>query len=457
MKKENFSYRSIMSAPAEEVFRWHTREGAFERLTPPWEPVKVVERHGGIQDGGRVVLNIPMGPFRQRWISEHYDYQAGRHFRDRQIKGPFASMEHLHKMEKINDSSSYLEDSIDYTLPFGALGQWIAGRYVQNRFARLFEYRHLVMAQDLMSHQLSWMRGTMKIAITGASGLIGTELIPFLTTGGHTVIRMVRHKAKPGEIEWYPDAGIIDRNALEGLDAVIHLAGDNIAEGSWTPEKKARIRESRVKSTRLLCETLAQLDNPPKVLICGSAIGYYGDRGDEILREESPGAQDFLGQVCHEWEDITEIAEKSGIRVVNLRIGVVLTPKGGALGKMLLPFKLGMGGRLGSGEQYMSWVAIDDVIGIIHYALVKDDIAGPLNVVSPNPVTNLEFTKTLGKVLVRPTIFPVPAAVLRLLFGEIADALLLASTRVHPGRLLANNYQFRFPELETAFRHVLGK
>jgi hypothetical protein len=299
----------------------------------------------------------------------------------------------------------------------------------------------------------------MNILVTGSTGLVGSALVRFLTTGGHQATRLVRSKPRPGETEvhWNPEAGSVDAAGLEGLDAVVHLAGENIAGGRWTAEKKARIRNSRVQGTRLLCESLAKLAQPPRVLVCASAIGYYGDRGDEILREESPSGSGFLPDVCRQWEAATEPAAQKGIRVVNLRISIVLSPAGGALAQMLLPFRMGVGGIMGSGKQYWSWIAIDDLVGTILHALTTDALHGPVNAVTPNPVTNSEFTRILGRVLSRPTLLPMPGFAARLALGEMADELLLASARVEPARLLATGYAFRYPELEGALRHLLGK
>jgi hypothetical protein len=298
----------------------------------------------------------------------------------------------------------------------------------------------------------------MKILVTGSTGLVGSVLLPFLRSKGHEVFRLVRSQAKvgPAEIYWNPEQGIDDTSRLEGLDAVVHLAGENISEGRWTEEKKARIRDSRVKGTSVLSNALASLAQPPRTLLSASAIGYYGDRGDEIMREESAPGSDFLARVCREWEAATEPAAHKGIRVVYLRFGVILTPKGGALSKILAPFKFGVGGKIGSGKQYMSWITLDDVVGVIDHALLNDQLRGPVNVVAPNPVTNYEFTKTLGRVLSRPTIFPVPAFAARLAFGEMADAALLASTRVEPARLKESGYVFKHPELESALRQMLN-
>jgi hypothetical protein len=287
---------------------------------------------------------------------------------------------------------------------------------------------------------------------------MGHALLPFLTSGGHTVVCLSRSKARAsgGPISWDPDAGIIDKDALEGFDAVVHLAGETIA-GRWTTGKKARILESRAKGTRLLCETLARLRSRPLALVSASAIGFYGDRGDQVLDEGSSAGTLFLSEVAKAWEGATEPAGRSGIRVVNLRIGFVLSKAGGGLATLLLPFKMGVGGRVGSGRQFISWIAIDDVVGAISHALLADSLRGPVNAVAPHPVTNREFTATLGRVLGRPTIFPLPAFAARLVMGEMADELLLASTRVRPSRLLASGYEFRFPDLKGALRHVLGK
>jgi uncharacterized protein (TIGR01777 family) len=296
----------------------------------------------------------------------------------------------------------------------------------------------------------------MRVAVTGASGLIGGALVPFLRAGGHEVLRMVRRTPRAqDEARWDPESGELDASALGSLDAVVHLAGENIAGGRWTEARKARLRASRVGPTRLLAEALARLKRKPQVLVSASALGYYGHRGDTWLTEKDSPADDFLGRLSVEWERATAPAQEAGIRVVSPRIGIVLSPAGGALAKMLLPFKAGLGGVVGLGTQYMSWIALDDLVGVIQHLLERSDLAGPVNAVSPSPVTNAELTKTLGRVLGRPTFMAVPAFALRLVLGEMADTL-LASTRLRPERLLATGYRFRFPELEGALRHALG-
>ncbi len=279
----------------------------------------------------------------------------------------------------------------------------------------------------------------MKILVTGSSGLIGSQLIPYLVARGHAVVRLVRSETgRDGDaIRWDPVVGTLDRAAVEGLDAVVHLAGEDISSGTWTAAKKARIRQSRVEGTGLLARTLASLDRRPHVFACASATGYYGDRGDEILTEESEPGTGFLASVCRDWEEAATPAAAAGIRVAHLRLGVVLSADGGALARMLGPFRLGLGGPLGSGRQYVSWVAMDDTLGAIGHVLSTQALRGAVNVASPKPVTHSEFARTLGRVLGRPTVLGMPAFAARLMFGEMADEVLLASQRLGPARLLA--------------------
>jgi uncharacterized protein (TIGR01777 family) len=296
----------------------------------------------------------------------------------------------------------------------------------------------------------------MKILVSGSSGLVGKALVHSLRNDGHEVFALVRHApGNESEIDWYPERGSLALSRLEGMDAVVHLAGESIAEGRWNEAKKQRIRDSRVKGTKVLSDALGNLKQPPKTLVSASAVGYYGDRGDLILTEGTAPGSDFLSGVCTEWERACDSAAEKGIRVVNIRIGVVLSADGGALAKMLTPFRMGVGGRVGSGRQWMSWIALDDVVGGIKFVINHESLSGPVNFVAPNPVTNAEFTKTLGKVLSRPTLFPIPAFGVRLAFGEMADALLLTGQRASAARLKEAGYQFEYSELDNALRHAL--
>ena len=296
----------------------------------------------------------------------------------------------------------------------------------------------------------------MKIAIAGASGLVGSALIPSLTNDGAAVTRLVRGVAKSGEIEWHPNQDQLNEQTLAGFDVVINLAGENIAGGRWTDEQKRKIRDSRVGGTHLLSEAIAKMAVKPSAFICASATGIYGDRDDETLDEQSESGGGFLAGVCREWEKACEPAIKAAVRVVNLRLGPILAREGGMLSKLLTPFKMGMGGKVGSGKQYISWVALDDVVNAIKLAISNQAMRGPLNIVSPNPVTNEEFTRTLGHVLNRPTALAMPAFAARLAFGEMADEMLLASQKVLPKKLMSMGFEFKYPQLEAAFRRYVA-
>jgi uncharacterized protein len=289
----------------------------------------------------------------------------------------------------------------------------------------------------------------MKIAVTGSTGLVGSFLVPTLARAGHEIVQLRR------PVDWDPERRTVGPRVFDGVDAVVHLAGESIASGRWTAARMQRIRDSRVKGTTLIAETIGRLERPPRVLVSASAMGYYGDRGSEVLTEGSPAGTGFLADVCRQWEAATDAAARKGIRVAHLRTGLVLSGKGGAMAKMLLPFKLGVGGKIGSGDQYWSWISLDDLCAAIAHCLQATSLDGPINMVAPAPVTNLEFTRVLGRVLRRPTIFPMPAFALRLALGRMADSLLLASARLEPVKLLASGFPFRHKELEPTLQFLL--
>lgn len=452
-----FTARSVLEASADELWAWHTRAGAFERLNPGWERARVVERYSRLAEGSRLVLDVSVGPITRRWVAGHRGLVEGREFQDFQQEGPFRRWVHTHRFLPREGGGARLEDEIEFTPPMGALGRLFGSGYLRRRLNRAFTWRHARTRTDLARHR-ALPGPPLRVAISGASGLVGTEVAAFLSTGGHEVRRLVRSRGgEPGEIFWDPVAGEIDAAALEGCDAVVHLAGESIAAGRWTAERKRRIRDSRVDGTRLIARTLARLDSPPRLLINASAIGFYGDRGDERLDEGSAAGEGFLPGVCREWEAATDPAEQAGVRVVKLRIGVVLAAGGGALRKMQLPFSLGAGGPVGRGSQFMSWIALDDLVGAIHFLLRNDDVSGPVNGVAPTPVRNAEFARTLGQVLGRPAVIPTPPFALRLVLGEMADELLLAGNRIYPGRLEQAGFRFAFPDLESALRFELGR
>jgi uncharacterized protein (TIGR01777 family) len=442
-----------MPVSADALFAWHERVGAFERLTPGFMPAKVISRSGGITDGSRVTLGIPVGPLTTTWEMEHVGYVKGREFRDVQRRGPFAHWEHIHKTEPAADGTSVLDDSITYALPLPPFGEAVAGWFTKERLTRLLQWRHALTRIDLERHAAFASRGALRIAITGASGFLGSTLAAFLTTGGHTVVRIGRGAGN--DFSWDPSRGVLDPRALDGVDAVIHLAGASVAE-RWTDAWRREIRESRVQSTRLIAQTIARMTVKPKVLLSGSAVGIYGSRTNEVLDESSSLGDDFLGELGQEWERETSTASDAGVRVVHLRTGIVLNPAGGALAKMVLPFKAGVGGKLGDGTQWMSWISREDWIGAVHHALRSESLSGALNLVSPEPVTGATFAETLARVLGRPNLLPVPAFALTTLFGDMARGTILASQRALPRTLEKSGFRFLHPTLSSALRFELG-
>lgn len=474
-------WRLRVPVPVAELWAWHERPGAFERLAPPWQRVEVVRTDGRLTNGARVELRARVAPVpaldplarlvvRERWTIEHRDYYAGRQFRDVMLAGPFAHWSHLHRFRPQGADASLLTDEVGFALPLGTLGAAFGRSLVARELDRLFRYRHAVTAADLERHADAARRlataghaPRMTVAVTGASGLVGSALVPFLTTGGHTVVRIGRGapaaRAAPQlrDVQWNPADGRLDPAALEGVDVVIHLAGANVGE-RWTATHKRAILESRVAGTRLLARTIARLDRPPRALVSMSATGYYGDRGDELLDEASPPGRGFLAEVAQRWEAAADPARAAGVRVVHPRLGVVLTPTGGALAKFLLPFQVGAGGPTGSGRQWWPLVALDDAVGALHFMATCDELAGPAVVAVPGPVRNAEFARTLARVLGRPALVPTPAFALRLALGrEQADEVLLAGQRVVPRALLGAGFQFRHPTVEDALRFELGR
>ncbi len=453
-----FRHRTHFPYPPEDVFAWHMRPGAFERMSPPWINVRILEREGRIHDGGRVVLGIRQGPTDIRWEVRHTEFEEGRLFRDEQVSGPFEAWSHSHRFLPADDGGCFLEDEIEWTAPLGAAGRLFAEGLIDRELDRLFRFRHARLGNDLRLH--SSYRGTpLRVAVTGASGLIGSSLRDFLTSGGHEVIPLARKERAKGAHgpSWNPLAKEMDSSVFEGVDAVVHLAGESLASLRWSDAKKERIFQSRRHGTALIAGTLAGLSKPPQVLISASAVGYYGSRGTEVVTEESPPGNGFLAMVCREWEGATSAAVKAGLRVVKLRTGFVVSPLGPGLGKMLPPFKAGLGGRIGNGRQYMSWIDLDDQVGLIHHALTRPGVSGPMNATAPNPVSNATFTDTLGRVLGRPTVLPLPAVAVKGLLGEMGTELLLKGARVIPQKAMDTGYDFLYPNLEDSLRYQLGK
>ncbi len=453
-----FTKQTVFDFPVESVFSWHEKDGAIERLSPPWDPIRVVHKSGGIQPGATVVLGMQEGPFKYLWHAVHTDYEKDRLFRDEQVKGPLSSWVHTHRFDPLDENQCTLEDTIEYKPYLSFISQFLADHFVQKKLSRIFAYRHRTTAADLALHARFQHLPRKRVLISGASGLLGQRLVPFLRTGGHTVFSLVRRQPRSeSEIHWNPAKGILNPDDLQDIDVIMHLSGENVGEGRWTAAKRRRIIESRLSTTGLLARTAASVNPKPAVFISASATGYYGNSDAEFAGEDAPPGDGFLASVCKQWEDAAQPAGESGIRTVIMRIGVVITPEGGALQKLLLPYKLGLGGRIGPGSQYISWIGIDDTLASFYWAMMNEDISGPINVVSPEPVTYYELSKTLAAVLKRPAMLPLPSFLIKLLFGQMGVEGLLYSTRTRPDRLLNTGFYFRHSKLEEVFKHVLGK
>ena len=456
-----FERQSPMPASAADLYAWHIRPGAFARLAPPWQRFEVVGGAPEIVDGSRVVLRMTKGPLRIRWVAEHRNVTPGRGFRDVQVRGPFALWEHDHLFEPAADGSSVLRDRIRFRPPAGALGRLLMEAHLRRDLESTFRYRHATTAADLELHARFADRPRLRVAVTGAGGLLGRALTGLLTTGGHEVVRLARPVASgaaaaPGTALWDTERGLLDPKGLRPIDALVHLAGESIAAGRWTARRKRSIRDSRVRGTANLIASLGKLEQPPRVLVNASAVGIYGDRGDAEIDETAGAGEGFLANVCTAWEEAAMAGRELGMRVALARLGVVLSPAGGLLARLLPPFRLGLGGRLGDGGQRMSWISIDDAAGAVLHLLMRDDLEGPFNLTAPDSPTNRELTVTLARLLRRPALLPLPAFAARAAFGEMADELMLGGVAARPARLLDDGYGFRHATPEAALRHLLG-
>ena len=398
MRHNVYIKKSKIKAPVETLFSWHAANGAISRLTPPWAPLKMIARKGnGIQKGVKVSFRLSIFKIPMIWEAQHIEYQENKIFKDRQIRGPFSKWEHTHRFAADGKENSTMEDSVEFELPLGILSRPFY-RFAKKEFERMFSYRHRVLKYDLEHHVDKIPK--KRILISGASGTIGSTLVPFLRTCGHEVIRLVRKESSllEDELFWDPYKNILDLENAGYFDVVINLNGVDISRGRWTESQKKKIVDSRIIPTRLLVKKMADLDQKPGVFISTSAIGFYGEGKDKVLTEDSGVGDSFISRVCKQWEDASIDAQKSGIRTIQLRIGVVLTPAGGALKRMELPFKTGCGVKLSHGRQYMSWISMDDAVSGILYILGHPKLQGPVNLAAPNPVTNKEFSKTLANV-----------------------------------------------------------
>jgi uncharacterized protein len=451
-----FEWRSVMPASADEVFAYHARPGAFRRLAPPWQKLVVREESGDVTSG-RVAFDVWFGPVKKHWVADMGSAMPGRQFVDRQVEGPFASWEHVHRFVPVDDEHSELLDHIEFSLPAGgftdAVGEGPAGKTL----SRLFRFRHERTRLDLERHAVWAEKPRLTVAIAGASGLVGSHLADYLTTAGHKVVRLVRNRdAGPGEIPWDPAGGALYHGALEGVDAVVNVAGVNLA-GLWTSGRRQAILDSRLQATSTLVEAIKRMERPPAVLVNTSAVGYYGSRGDQTITEQTPPGEGFLADVCRAWEEAAAPVRDAGVRLVTPRFGLVVSGAAGAFAAMLPAFRLAAGAKIGDGSQWWSWIALDDLLAALEWALHDEELEGAVNAVSPGPLTNADVTRVLGRVLRRPAVLKAPEYLVRRGTLGMGEEMLLASQRAEPERLLERGFRFAFPDLEDALRYELGK
>ncbi len=455
------TYASPMPVSATDVRDWHRSPGALQRLLPPWMKAEIRARSGTVDPGDWVRVHVSVaGPAGFDWTLVHEALRDAEQlgFADEQLTGPFDRWRHEHRYLPTAPEASVLEDRLEYRLRAGGAGALVAGDWVEKTLDRMFELRHLRTWNDLVRFQQAGVAKPLRIAVSGASGLVGRRLIPFLQGGGHEVISLVRHQPRgEHEVFWDPATGTIDATGLEGVDAVVHLAGVSIAGGLWTAGRKEAILRSRVDGTHLLATTLAGLQSPPAVFVSTSAVGFYGTTEERVVTEDDPAGDGFLADVCVQWEAAADPARAAGIRVVHPRFGVVFAGDGGMLPLMAKPFKAGVGGKLGDGKQGMPWISIEDLLGVLLVSIADHRLSGPVNAVSPQVTTNAELTAAMGDVLGRPTLFSVPAGVMKLAGGELANELILVSQRVVPGRLQDIGFPFAFADLRDTLRCEFGK
>ena len=453
---DTFIFKSTFPCPARNLYDWHSRPGALERLIPPWERTAVLSKHGGIRPGGRAEMRMHLGPFPYRWAARHVEDRPGVMFRDIQEKGPFSSWSHSHFFTD-TAAGSLLEDRIAFSLPAHALLPGLVKKQVHRILERVFRYRHATLREDLILHA-SCSKTPLRILVTGASGVLGRALLPLLTTGGHQVWTLVRHRPalEKNEVYWDPLGGVIDtQNLPPDLDGVIHLAGEYIGLNRWSEEKKRKVVDSRTMGTSLLAKTLGALPVPPKVFLSASAVGYYGENRQQGLDEDTAPGGHFISRICDLWEKSAAPAQDAGIRTVLLRIGVVLTPRGGALRQLLGASPVGIFRSFGKGDQYVSWIGLDDTLGALLHCLANSTLNGPVNIAAPAPVTNREMMQTVARVLGRPLFPPLPAWLLKTLYGQMATEILLSGCHVSTAKLTASGFQFRHPEMEGLLRRQL--
>ncbi len=474
-------FTSVIESPPAEVFAYHARPGALNRLLPPWDQQRLIRSEHSLAPGSQVEVEVRVAGWPTTIVARHEQLEPPHFFSDRQLAGPFRSWYHEHRFEPVAGDSQLtrLMDRIAYELPGGVVGQALGGSYARWKFETTFAYRHRMTSLDVqLERQLRAAEGGpargRKVAVSGSHGLIGAGVVDLLRVLGYQVIRLerpiktsVHRRASVGRVSvgdtaslsstpWDPQEGLLRPEDLEGVDAVIHLAGVGIADQRWSSGFRETLWSSRVDATRRLAEQLQRLANPPRAFIAASAIGIYGHVPDGEVDENSPPSHDFLGQLATHWEQASNGLAGAGIRVAHGRLGIVLSPRGGALAKTLPLFRWGLGGRIGSGQQYWSWISQEDAVAALVWLAFHPSSRGPYNLTA-GYVTNLEFTRALAEVVHRPACLPVPASFLRWGLGEMAEPLLLSSLRANSRRLLETGYRLRQPELRIALRQMLGR
>lgn len=467
-KKFVFVKRSRIDSPAADVFSYHMHPGSLDRLIPPWSFLRVIQESDHLKNESLAILELKFGPIKIRWISQHKGYVKNIQFQDEMTHGPLQKWVHTHSFSPDSNGECIMQDRIEYSI-FPILNNLaFVNKRLQNYLNQFFEYRHELLKNDIkLFRQISQYKNK-KVLVSGSNGVIGSALMPLLkTVGNHDITRLIRPSSLSStstasvlnnskEIIWDPSIQKIDLEAMNGFDTIIHLGGSNIL-GRWTKSRKNAIRNSRLQSTKLICESILRLEKPPNTFICASAIGYYGNRGQEILTEESAAGRGFLSDLCKDWEGLSEPLVSKGIRVVHLRFGLVLTPQGGLLNKLMMPSLLRMGLKIKCENPFLSWISIEDAIRIILFAMSNYQITGPINVVSPKPVRMMEFVKAISNVFKIKFNLALNKNILKLVIGEALDEVILSSSFVLPKKIKSFGYQFVNTDLEQCLHSLLGR
>ena len=462
-----FERSTTLECDRQDLFQYHSNPGALNRLIPPWEKITIEHRSDSLKVGSEVFIRNSLFGLPIRWHAQHTELREPESFQDIQLYGPFKTWIHDHVFESNGAGKSILHDRVQYETKFRMIGK-LGLPIVRSKLSAMFAFRHLTTQADLLFQNFLRQHigdRILRVGVTGSTGMIGRRLVDLLSVLGHQAIRILRPASKDriqdfplssGAVSWRPGNGFSDNAAMQNLDAVIHLAGKGIASTRWTDSAKQSIRESRVEGTQWLVRDLCKLDSPPKAFVCASGVGIYGDRSSESLDETAETGDDFLANLARDWESAAMEFEKSGNRVAIGRLGIALHPRHGALAKLLIPFRLGIGGPVGSGRQFWSWIHVDDAAAVFLFLAANPKCTGSYNLVAPEQTDNRTFSRTLAKVLNRPSLLRVPAFALRLMLGEMADAMLLASTRANCRRLIDEGFPFRATRLEDCLRHILG-